>query len=144
MAEEVNGKGFVIRDRRTSAKTDGEIAEESRQREEAEKARQAADSRESGRAPADSGERTQEAPVLDFSTFILSISSSAMMHFGEIPDPVSQQKQKNLVAARQTIDIISMLQEKTRGNLEEHEQRLVDNVLYELKMRYVREAEQQG
>lgn len=140
MAEETEGKGFVIRDRRTSTKTDEEITEESERRQEEEQARQAAASRETGREP----QEAEAGPPVDFSTFILSLSSSVMIHFGEIPDPVSQQKQKNLGAARQTIDIIAMLQEKTRGNLEEHEQRLVDNVLYELRLRYVDETRQQA
>jgi len=140
MAEEIEGKGFVIRDRRTSAKTDEQIAEESKRHDEAEEAQRAAASREPEREPP---EAHQVLPV-DFSTFVLSLSSSAMIQFGQIPDPVSQRKRKNLAAARQTIEIIAMLQEKTRGNLEEHEQRLVDNVLYELRMRYVHEVEGKG
>jgi len=144
MAEEIEGKGFVIRDRRASAKTDEEIAEEAGQRRESKKAAEATQARDRGPASADAEGGAQQLPLLDFSSFILSLSSSAMIHFGEIPDPMSGRKQKNLAAARQTIDIIGMLQEKTRGNLEEHEQRLVDNVLYELKMRYVRELEQKG
>ncbi|MBU2590844.1 MAG: DUF1844 domain-containing protein [Nitrospinota bacterium] len=74
---------------------------------------------------------------IDFSTFILSMSSSVFLHFGEIPNPETGVKEKNLPVAKQTIDIISMLQEKTKGNLSDDENKLLENILYELRMRYM-------
>lgn len=74
---------------------------------------------------------------IDFSTFILSMSSSVFLHFGDIPNPETGAKGKNLPVAKQTIDIISMLQEKTKGNLSDDENKLLENILYELRMRYM-------
>jgi len=71
------------------------------------------------------------------STFIFSLSTSALLHLGEIPDPNTNQTVMNLGLAKQTIDIIGMLKEKTKGNLEEDESKLLENLLYELRMKYV-------
>ncbi len=78
--------------------------------------------------------------VVNFYNFILSLSTSAIYHFGDFPDPETKTTQRNLAAAKHTIDILTMLKEKTMGNLEEHEKNLLDGVLFELKMRYVRET----
>ncbi|MCG6538370.1 MAG: DUF1844 domain-containing protein, partial [Syntrophales bacterium LBB04] len=59
--------------------------------------------------------------------------------FGDFPDPETKQADKNLTAAKQIIDTLSMLKEKTEGNLDENEQNLIDGALYELRMRYVKE-----
>ncbi|MDD2672604.1 MAG: DUF1844 domain-containing protein, partial [Syntrophales bacterium] len=71
----------------------------------------------------------------------LSLGTSVVFHFGDIPDPVTKKAERNLDAAKQSIDIISMLEEKTRGNLDENEKKLMTELLYELRMRYVREKE---
>jgi hypothetical protein len=76
-------------------------------------------------------------PHFDFSTFILSLSHSALMHLGEAPHPETGEIEKNLPLARQTIDLISMLEEKTKGNLSGDEERLVGQILFDLRMRYV-------
>ena len=78
-------------------------------------------------------------PEINFSSFILSLGSSALYHFGEIPDPVSGAKQRNLDLARQTIDILVVLRDKTTGNLSEDEARLLESLLHDLQMRYVQE-----
>ena len=78
-------------------------------------------------------------PEINFSSFILSLGSSALYHFGEIPDPVSGAKQRNLDLARQTIDILVVLRDKTTGNLSEDESRLLESLLHDLQMRYVQE-----
>ena len=77
---------------------------------------------------------------MNFSTFVFSLSSSAILHFGEIPDPTSGKKKKNLPMAKQTIDILGMLEEKTKGNLADDESDFLKNILYDLRMRYVRET----
>ncbi len=78
-----------------------------------------------------------EAPPIDFVTFILSLSSSAAYHMGGFQDPVSGKTSVNLDLAKQTIDIISMLGDKTRGNLTEDEGKLISHALYDLRMQFV-------
>jgi hypothetical protein len=77
---------------------------------------------------------------LGFSTFILSLSTSALVHLGELPDPVSNQKGQNLQLAKQTIGVIELLKEKTKGNLTEEEEKLIDTVLYDIRLKYVKAA----
>jgi hypothetical protein len=79
-------------------------------------------------------------PGINFSTFIFSLNSSALLLLGLVEDPVSGAKTKNLPAAKQTIDIIGMLAEKTRGNLTQDEGQLVTNILHDLRLMYVRES----
>lgn len=80
-----------------------------------------------------------ELPHLDFSTFILSLSHSALVHLGDAPQPDGVVEQ-DLALARQTIDILGMLQEKTRGNLSGAEERLINQVLTDLRLRFVEVA----
>jgi hypothetical protein len=79
---------------------------------------------------------SEELPHVDFTTFILSLSHSALMHLGEAPTETGQVEQ-NLPLARQTIDLLGMLEEKTRGNLAGDEERLITQILFDLRMRYV-------
>lgn len=81
-----------------------------------------------------------ELPQLDFGTFVLSMSSSALVHLGEIPEPESGQVTENILAAKQTIDILCMLESKTKGNLTAQEARLLKDMLFELRMKYVQKA----
>jgi len=78
--------------------------------------------------------------VLNFSTFILSLTTSALVCLGELPDPITKEKTKNLALAQQTISIIEILKEKTAGNLTEDEENLLGTVLYDLRMKYVQSA----
>jgi hypothetical protein len=75
-----------------------------------------------------------------FSTFILSLSTSALVHLGELPDPITNKKEVNLQLAKQTISIIEMLKEKTKGNLTKEEASLLDNVLYDVRLKYLGQA----
>ena len=77
---------------------------------------------------------------LTFSTFILSLSTSVLVNLGELPDPLKNEKDINLPLAKQTIGIIEMLMEKTKGNLTEDEDRLIDSMLYDLRMKYIEAA----
>lgn len=79
-------------------------------------------------------------PPMDFTTFCLSLASSALMHLGLEPYPDSNAVEKNLPLAKQTIDILQMLEEKTRGNLTADETKLLQTLLYDLRMRYVEES----
>lgn len=77
-------------------------------------------------------------PEVSFVAFIISLASNAAVQFGDMPDPVTNQtRPPNLEAAKQLIDIIAMLEQKTRGNLSAEERQLVEQVLYELRMRFV-------
>jgi hypothetical protein len=76
-------------------------------------------------------------PGIDFATFIMSLSQSAVLHLGEIPHPETNQIEKNLPLARQTIDLLGVLEEKTKRNLTGDEERLLTQVLFDLRMRFV-------
>jgi hypothetical protein len=77
-----------------------------------------------------------EAPV-NFSTFVLGLSTQALLHLGEIDDPTTGRLERDLEAAKHVIDILGLLKDKTRNNLEQAEDRLLDAVLYDLRMKYV-------
>jgi len=81
-----------------------------------------------------------ELPEIDFSTFVLSLVHSALVHLGDAPNPVTGRPDVSLALARQTIDLLALLQEKTRGNLTGDEERTLDESLYDLRMRYVEVA----
>lgn len=83
-------------------------------------------------------EQSSQIPLeMNFATFILSLASSAQINLGLIPHPLTGKPQISLESSKQTIDIIGMLDEKTRGNLDSREEHLVKQVLYELRMQYV-------
>ncbi len=77
---------------------------------------------------------------IDFTTFCISLGSSAFVHLGEVPHPESQELAPNLVLAKQTIDILGMLREKTRGNLSAEEDKLLEHLLLDLRLRYVEKS----
>jgi hypothetical protein len=84
----------------------------------------------------------EEQGGITFTGFVLSLATTAAVHFGDIADPnTGERGEPNLQAAQQMIDIIAMLQERTRGNLLEPEERLVDDLLYELRLRFVQARE---
>lgn len=87
-----------------------------------------------------SAQDARELPKIDFSGFIFSLYASAAFHFGDMADPATGKQEKNLPAAKQMIELIAMLKEKTEGNLTEDEKRTVETLLYELRMRYVKES----
>jgi hypothetical protein len=89
-----------------------------------------------------SGQSKDDVPLpeINFATFVFSLNSSALVNLGAISDPASGEKIKNLPLAKQTIDIIAMLQEKTRGNLTKPEEDMIKNILYDLRILYVRET----
>lgn len=127
MAEEKKGEGFVIKDKRFS--------EESPAKEEPSRAKEPG-VKEKVEKPA---AEPLEYPPVNFTNFVISLSTSALFHFGDFPEYEGGKAEKNLPAAKQTIDILDMLNEKTKGNLDPNEANLIQGVLYELKMRYVKE-----
>jgi uncharacterized protein DUF1844 len=75
---------------------------------------------------------------ISFTQFVISLASSAAIHFGDMPDPSGTKvSEPNLEGARQMIDILSLLEEKTKGNLTLEERQVLESVLYELRMRFV-------
>jgi len=90
-----------------------------------------------GEAPSEAG----PSPEITFASFVFSLSTQALVHLGEIPDPADGTSHVNLDAARQIIDIVAILKEKTVGNLDAAEAALLENALYDLRMRYVERAQ---
>ncbi len=84
-----------------------------------------------------SNESADELPHVDFGTFIMSMASSVLVHLGEIPHPEDNHTAANLGMAKNTLDILGMLQDKTRGNLTKEEQELLEHLLYDLRLKYV-------
>jgi hypothetical protein len=79
-----------------------------------------------------------DQPKVSFVAFVFSLASNAAVHFGDLPDPITNERRTpDLDAAAQLIELLAMLEEKTRGNLTAEERQLLDQVLYELRMRYV-------
>lgn len=77
---------------------------------------------------------------LNFSTFVISLSTQALAHLGEIEDPIDRRRTIDLGAAKQLIDILGILKDKTRGNLDTMEAGLLDKMLYDLRLCYVERA----
>ena len=123
-------KGFVIKDKR-SLDEKGELKEERPQEDGQKKESRREEKRR---------EETERIPLpeVSFNSLIFSLSSSALLHLGEIADPHTGQKNKDLPLAKHSIDIIAMLKEKTKGNLTEEEQKFVESILADLRWRYVR------
>jgi hypothetical protein len=79
--------------------------------------------------------------TMDFSAFILSLNASSLIHMGEIPDPHLRERHVDISAAKHTIDILELLKEKTVGNLDEGEDKLLDDILYNLRLKYVQHTQ---
>ncbi len=141
---EEKDKGFKVQDRRRFS-AEGELKPEHRGQEEAreqDKARTAAGEQASTAAPKAqaapaSGANTANRSEINFATFIVGLSTQALLHLGEIPDPSSNHPVRDLVAAQQLIDILGLLRDKTRGNLDHDEAGLLDSILFDLRMKYV-------
>jgi len=140
MEEEKKGKGFVIKDRRHFDES-GTVRQDEASKPPGTKPPDA--EAEATQPPPETGDSSpaEDAPLpeVNFASFIFSLSTTAMYHFGDFPDPETRESRKNLPAAKQTIDILSILKTKTEGNLEEAEKELLDGILYELRMRFVKE-----
>lgn len=122
--DKAEGDGFVIKDNRSS-----QLSEEEAETH---------DTQENA-APEGAGhEHQHQQPFqIDFSTFIMSLTSSAFYHLGDIADPETGKTETNLPAVHQTIDMLTMLREKTQNNLTAEEKKLLEQLIYELQMKYV-------
>jgi hypothetical protein len=139
--DEKEEKGFVVKDRRKISLDDADRETEAEQIKEQPKT-------ETGQGQQDSAEgfrqshekRSFPLPEVTLATFIFSLSSSALVHLGEIPGPETKDVVVDLPLAKQIIDTLGMLQEKTNGNLEPDEDNLLKSVLYDLRLRYVQKS----
>lgn len=150
--KEKEEKGFVVRDKRHLFKEEGkqppdreekvEKPEADEQGLEKEARKEKAEAREQRREEPKEEKKVEEReaplPGVTFSNFVFSLSTQALIQLGEIQDPESGKTVKNLSLAKQTIDLIGILQEKTKGNLTKEEEALVDSALYDLRIRYVK------
>ena len=142
MTEETEApKGFKVSDKRRFTE-EGEAREDSTEQAESTSQAYADPTKETFPDPSENANREvkenhEELPSINFSTFIMSLSTQALMHLGEIDNPVTGTAEKDVAVAKQTIDIIAMLSEKSTGNLDETEGQLVREVLYNLRMSYV-------
>lgn len=75
---------------------------------------------------------------LDFSTFVLSLNTSALIHLGDLPDPATRERERSIPAAKHTLQILEILKTKTDGNLDDQELKLLDDVLFDLRMKFVK------
>ena len=129
-------KGFVIKDKRIFSQKEQDIKEEDK---EPEKEPAKEETKAQKAASAEKQDAEAQLPEINFPTFIISLNASALVNLGAIEDPASGKKVKDLPIAKQTIDILSMLEEKTRGNLSEEEEKILKNILYDLRIIYVKE-----
>ena len=132
MAEEE--KGFIIKDRRS-------FDEKGDRRGQAEEAEMKEKAQKEAPAHEQTSEERPPLPEVNFNSLIFSLSSSALLHFGEIADPQTNEKRKDLPLAKHAIDTIAMLKDKTKGNLSEEEQKFIETVLTDLRWRYVKAAQ---
>lgn len=83
-------------------------------------------------------DQKRDQSIIDFSNFILSLNTSALIHLGDLPDPQTRERIYDIHSAKQTVDILELLKTKTEGNLDSEEIRLLDDVIYDLRMKYVK------
>ena len=121
--QEIEGEGFVFKDSRASQLSEDEA--------------QSHDTQSEAQQDASPEGQAQQPFQIDFSTFIMSLTSSAFYHLGDIADPETGKTETNLPAVQQTIDMLIMLKEKTQGNLTEEEAKLLEQLVYELQMKFV-------
>jgi hypothetical protein len=142
-------KDFVVRDRRLFTEEGEPRSDEVEKKEEPppEKPLSGAPASESdaeatAAEAADAAQADQMPPLpeVSFATFVLSLNSEALLHLGMIGNPTTGKQEKNLPLAKYTIDTLGMLEEKTRGNLTDDEAAMLKNILYDLRMIYVRET----
>jgi hypothetical protein len=128
------GKGFTVQDRRRFSAETGEARKDAPQ--ESDRPTQSAPQFETRVGGAAEAPR-EPAAEINFSTFVISLSTQALMHLGEIANPLSGKVETDVPVAKQMIDIIGMLRDKTRGNLSANEDRLMQDILFDLRMKYV-------
>jgi hypothetical protein len=133
MSDSDKKPGFTVTDRR-SLSEEGDA----RQNPAAPAAEEpAAKKTQPASGPTSEHVRARELPPADFSTFILSLGSSILIHLGQVEAPGEGGRQRDLAMAKHTIDLLSLLREKTKNNLNQEEDELLESLLYDLRLRYV-------
>jgi hypothetical protein len=133
MTKEQDEQSFRVTDKR-GFREDGEsLSQESSGKTEDKSAAQKTSSGD----PGSSGQEIPPRPPIDFPSYILSYYTQGLVLLGEVPNPYTNKKEEDVEAARHTIDILSMLEQKTKGNLGNEEQQLLESVLYELRMKFM-------
>ena len=125
-------KDFVIKDRRSFDEKGEFQGKESEDQKKEEKSKVEAEKEKPEITP---------LPAPDLTSLVFSLSSSAIFHLGEIADPQTDEKKKDLPLAKHAVDTIAMLKEKTKGNLTEEEKKFLDSILTDLRWRYVKVSE---
>jgi hypothetical protein len=124
-------KGYTVKDRRFHQMSEEEKARDQEAKSSQEQAFQEAAQKAAAGAA---------GPEITFSSLIFSLSSTAFMHLGAIPDPNTGKQEKNLPLAKQAIDLLGVLREKTRNNLDQEEENLFEHLLYDLRLAYIKEV----
>ncbi len=127
MSEDIEGPNFTIKDNRSSLKSDDEVKADDVKKEDA----KAAEEKQEGKR-----EKTASEFEMNFSTFVMSLTSSAFYYLGDVPDPETGEMHENLPAVKQTIDILLILKDKTKNNLDKEEDKLLEQLIYELQTKY--------
>ena len=133
------GKGFTVQDRRRFSPETGEARQGATESGASPERQQEMNTTVS---PNDRETQHEPPPEIDFSTFVISLSTQALMHLGEIASPLSGKVEIDIPVAKQMIDILGVLREKTRGNLNSGEERLMEDILFDLRMKYVEAVKQ--
>lgn len=133
------GKSFKVEDRRRFSES-GERKEATTGADKEESEARDAGSQREVRAP--EPRESGAVPEINFSAFVISLSTQVLVHLGEVPNPVSGKVERDLSMAKQMIDILGILREKTRGNLDQGEEKLLEDALYDLRIRYVEAVKQ--
>ena len=130
-------KDFIIKDKRMFA--EGDQGQETKEEATKPSEKEVEESKSEEAAAPEEDRTDYQLPKINFATFIFSLNSSVLVQLGLIDDPATGKKTRNLPLAKQTIDILAMLEEKTQGNLTKDEETMLKNILYDLRMLYVKE-----
>ena len=139
--EELEGRGFVVSDKRLFSPSGDKIADTGTPESAAPEAPPSGDKEEAAAPQAERGE-ARDAPPVDFALFVMMLTNNVMVFLGQVPNPMTQQPQVDLEQAQHTIDILMMLREKTRGNLTDEEENFLQELLPQLQMAFVQARQQ--
>jgi hypothetical protein len=131
MTKEQDEQGFKVTDKR-GFQEDGKALDSSPDTKET-----PPDASFSAAANTPAEQELPPRPPIDFPSYLLSYYTQGLVLLGEVPNPYTNKKEEDVEAARHTIDILTMLEQKTKGNLTKEEQQLLETVLYELRMKFM-------
>jgi hypothetical protein len=136
MKDEKEEQGFSVSDKR-HFREDGEVRSSEPSPEPVKTATESPRADASIEPHPEADQEPGAYPQIDFPSYILSYYTQGLVLLGEVPNPYTNQKEEDVEGAHHTVDILSMLQEKTKGNLTKDEEQLLDSVLYELRMKFM-------